>query len=66
MQQMLESDFSFCEATQTINQIKPNKNGGPDKITSDLQKKLFKLCPYLIIYVLHNISNAMRGNYDYF
>ena len=48
MQPMLESDFSFWEATQAIDQIKQNKNGGPDKITSDLLKFLFKLSPYLI------------------
>ena len=66
MQQMLESDFSFWEATQAIDQIKLNKNGGPDKITSNLLKFLFKLSSYLIISVLYNISNAILGNYNYF
>ena len=41
MKAMIETDFSFYEVTQSIENLKPNKNGGPDKVTSDLLKFLF-------------------------
>ena len=66
MSEMVYSNFSFIEVSQVISNLKPNKNGGPDTITSDLLKILFKLCPYLIICVIHCISNALNGDFDYF
>ena len=37
------------------------KNGGPDKVTSELIKFIFRLCPTLILHVCNNIANGETG-----
>ena len=67
MREMVGSDFSYVDVSLAVNKLKPNKNGGPDTITSDLLKFLFKLAPNLIICVIQCISKALNGEgLDYF
>ena len=66
LSEMVDSNFPFTEVSQAISNLKPNKNCGPEAITSYLLKFLFKLCPYLIICVIHCISNALNGEFDYY
>ena len=59
--EMLESSFTLAEVTAAINNLGKMKNGGPDKVTSELIKFIFRLCPTLIHHVCVNISNGETG-----
>ena len=56
-----ESLFSLAEVTAAVNNLGKMKNGGPDKVTSELIKFIFRLCPILILHVCNNIANGETG-----
>ena len=53
--EMCDASFSKYEVIMALNELGRNKNGGPDKVTSELVKFLFKIYPNLIIKVCQNI-----------
>ena len=59
---MFDSPFSLVEVSVAVDKLGRSKNGGPDKVTSELIKFIFKLCPTLILHVCINIANGETGS----
>ena len=58
---IIESPFTLVEVSDAVNNLGTLKNGGPDKVTSELIKFIFKLCPTLLLYVCINIASGEVG-----